>query len=135
MRRKSPAADRRSCWFARKNRLSFGSLGRRGKRGFLVLCLTGVSVGPAPGQAQNPMVDRVGSTGFVQLQADSFASLSPREKALAYWLFEAAIAIHPIIFDQESRFGLRQKRVLEMIAAHPAGVDPAAYSKLLAFTK
>jgi len=105
------------------------------QRGFAVLCLAAVSVRPALSQTQNPLVDRVGSTGFVQLQADSFASLSAREKALAYWLSEAAIAIHPIIFDQESRFGLRQKRVLEMIVAHPAGVQPAAYSKIVDFTK
>ncbi len=77
----------------------------------------------------------VGSTGFVQLEADSFRSLSPREQALAYWLSEASIAIDPIIYDQSSRFGLRQKRVLELVVAHPKGVDRAAYAKILAFTK
>jgi dipeptidyl-peptidase-3 len=80
-------------------------------------------------------VDVVGSTGFVQLEANSFRSLNPREKALAYWLSEASIAINPIIYDQCSRFGLRQKRVLELIVAHPAGVDRAVYAKILAFTK
>jgi dipeptidyl-peptidase-3 len=80
-------------------------------------------------------VDVVGSTGFVQLEADSFRSLSPREQALAYWLSEASIAINPIIYDQCSRFGLRQKRVLELVVAHPEGVDQAVYAKILAFTK
>jgi dipeptidyl-peptidase III len=80
-------------------------------------------------------VDRVGDTGFLQSTADSFRSLTPREQAVGYWLSEAAIAINPIIYDQLSRFGLRQKRVLEMIVAHPDGVDPAAYRKILAFTK
>jgi dipeptidyl-peptidase-3 len=79
--------------------------------------------------------DRVGSTGFVQLEADSFHQLTPRQQALAYWLTQASIAIHPIIFDQVSPFGLRQKRVLEMIVAHPEGIDRAAYAKILAFTK
>jgi dipeptidyl-peptidase-3 len=80
-------------------------------------------------------VDVVGSTGFVQLEADSFRSLSPREQALAYWLSEASIAINPIIYDQCSRFSLRQKRLLELIVAHPEGVDPKVYAKILAFTK
>ena len=79
--------------------------------------------------------DRVGSTGFVQLEADSFHQLTPRQQALAYWLSQASIAIHPIIFDQVSPFGLRQKRVLELIVAHPEGIDRAAYAKILAFTK
>ena len=86
-------------------------------------------------QAPNARVDVVGSTGFVQLEANSFRSLSPREQALAYWLSQASIAINPIIYDQSSRFGLRQKRVLELVVAHPEGVDPKAYAKILAFTK
>jgi dipeptidyl-peptidase-3 len=87
------------------------------------------------GQQQSPLVDRVGSTGFLQLEADSFRSLTPNQQALAYWLSEAAIAIDPIFYDQCSRFGLRQRRVLEMIVANPAGVNRAAYEKILAFTK
>jgi dipeptidyl-peptidase-3 len=80
-------------------------------------------------------VDRVGSTGFVQFEADSFHYLSGRRQALAYWLSQASIAIHPSIFDQVSRFGLRQKRVLELIVAHPEGIDHVGYAKILAFTK
>ncbi len=110
-----------------------GKIAPRAVRTLTSLCLVCVLGGAA--SAQNPMVDRVGTTGFLQLQADSFQSLSPREQALGYWLSEAAIAIHPIIFDQLSRFGLRQKRVLEMIVAHPSDVDRAAYPKILAFTK
>src|ERR1700733_12195270 len=96
----------------------------------------------APGWSQSRIVDaaqarvdRVGSTGFVQLEADSFHHLTPRQQALAYWLSQASIAIHPIIFDQVSRFGLRQKRVLELIVAHPDGIDHNVYGKILAFTK
>ena len=86
-------------------------------------------------QTPSARVDVVGSTGFVQLEADSFRSLSPREQALAYWLSEASIAINPINYDQCSRFSLRQKRLLELIVAHPEGVDPKVYAKILAFTK
>jgi len=61
------------------------------------------------------LVDRVGTTGFLQLQAESFRALSPREQALAYWLSEASIAIDPIAYNQNSVFGLRQKRILDAI--------------------
>ena len=100
------------------------------------VCLTSLGWGgTAWCQVPSARVDVVDSTGFVQLEANSFQSLSPREKALAYWLAQASIAINPIIYDQSSRFGLRQKRVLELIAGHPDGVDREAYRKILKFTK
>ena len=69
------------------------------------------------------LVDRVGTTGFVQLEGESFQKLSPREQALTYWLTQASIAIDPINYDQNSAFGLRQKRLLEAIVRTP-GVSP-----------
>ncbi len=111
----------------------------------LSACLAGLFLGcfqaaawcqSRSGDIAQARVDRVGATGFVQLEADSFHHLTPRQQALSYWLSQASIAINPIIYDQVSRFGLRQKRVLELIVAHPnAGIDPAAYAKILAFTK
>ncbi len=81
------------------------------------------------------LVDRVGNTGFVQIHAESFRALTPQEKQLAYWLTEAAIAIDPIIYDQLSWFGLRQKRLLEEIVSHPQGIDPAAMTKITDYAK
>jgi dipeptidyl-peptidase-3 len=106
--------------------------------GVLLLCTL-----PWPGWSQQRVgevaqarVDSVGSTGFVQLEADGFHRLNPRQQAVAYWLSQASIAIHPIIFDQLSRFGLRQKRILELVVAHSKGnIDPAIYAKILAFAK
>jgi dipeptidyl-peptidase-3 len=80
-------------------------------------------------------VDRVGSTGFVQLKAESFHSLTARQQALPYWLSQASIAIHPIIFDQNSRFGLVQKWILEEILLHPNGAGPDALAKITDFAK
>jgi dipeptidyl-peptidase-3 len=85
--------------------------------------------------AASPLVDRVGQTAFVQLEAGSFNSLTPQQQGLAYWLTQASIAIDPIIYDQESRFGLRQKKVLEAVVGNKAKVDPAIYARILAFTK
>lgn len=85
--------------------------------------------------AASPLVDRVDTTAFLQLEAPSFNTLSAKQQALAYWLSQAAIAIDPIIYDQQSRYGLRQKRLLETFVAHPKGIQPAVYAKILAFTK
>jgi len=92
---------------------------------------------PAPGNNTSPgeLVDRVGNTGFVQIHAESFRALSPQEKELAYWLTQAAIAIDPIIYDQLSWFGLRQKRLLEEIVSHPQGIDPATMAKITDYAK
>ena len=91
--------------------------------------------GLAPAADNGALVERVGDTGFIQLASDSFHGLTPRQKELAWWLSEASIAVDPIIYDQLSRFGLSQKAVLEMIVAHPDGVDPAVLGKILSFTK
>ncbi len=56
-----------------------------------------------PADGANVLVDRVGNTGFLQLHAESFSSLDPKQKELAYWLSQASIAIDPIIYDQLSR--------------------------------
>jgi dipeptidyl-peptidase-3 len=72
----------------------------------------------------------VGDTGFIQLQAESFRQLDPRQQAVAYWLTQASIAIDPIIYDQLSSYGLRQKRLLEGIVGHPRGVPDAILAKV-----
>ena len=95
----------------------------------LLLC------GIAPAADTSALVDRVGDTGFIQVGADSFQLLSPKQKELAWWLTRASIAIDPIIYDQLSRFGLRQKAILEMIVAHPEGVDAAVLPRIVSFTK
>ncbi|HEY0078440.1 MAG TPA: hypothetical protein VGB73_07315 [Pyrinomonadaceae bacterium] len=83
----------------------------------------------------NTLVERVGLNGFVQIEAESFRKLTPRQQALAYWLSQAAIAIDPILYDQMSRFGLRQKRILEAIVARPRGTPAATHRKIVDYTK
>lgn len=85
----------------------------------------------AAAQEHSALVERIGSTGFVQLEAESFRQLPAREQALAYWLSQASIAIDPIIYDQNSVWGLEQKRLLEGIVVHAGARHPA----IVAFTK
>src|SRR5437773_1924483 len=95
----------------------------------ILLTLTICSIGLAQ------LVERVGSTGFLQIEADSFKDLKPTQKELTYWLTQASIAISPIIYDQISRWGFRQKALLETIVAHPNGVKPEVAKKIADFTK
>src|SRR5262245_49065939 len=92
----------------------------------LVCSLIVVGAQPAP-QPASTIVERVGDTGFIQLQADSFRDLKLPQQALAFWLTQASIAIDPIIYDQLSAYGLRQKRLLEEIVARPANIPPATF--------
>jgi dipeptidyl-peptidase-3 len=86
-----------------------------------------------PQRSSSPLVARVGDTGFIQLRARSFKALSPKQQALAYWLTQASIAIDPIVYNQLSSFGIREKRLLEGIVAHGDGIDPAVFTKIRDF--
>jgi dipeptidyl-peptidase-3 len=104
----------------------------------LLIVLSGPTLGAAGMKPETPvpsLVERVGTTGFLQLQADSFKDLALKDKVLAYWLSMAAIAIHPIVFDQNSPYGLRIKHLLEQILTHPRGINPDLLRKLTDYTK
>src|ERR1044071_9578772 len=90
-------------------------------------CLLLMGLAAAP---KSPLVARVGDTGFIQIESPSFAQLTARQKTLAYWLMQASIAIDPIIYDQLSRFGLREKRLLEGVMAHPQGIAAPVLAKI-----
>ena len=51
----------------------------------LVLVL-GLSSSAPHAQPASSLVERVGDTGFLQLQAENFNALDARQQALAYWL-------------------------------------------------
>ena len=100
-------------------------------RSFLVATITAGFTLQSP--SAGPLVERVGDTGFIQIEANSFQSLDARQRAIAYWLTQASIAIDPIVYDQWSPYGLREKRLLEEIVGHPAGIPPAAFDKIRRF--
>jgi dipeptidyl-peptidase-3 len=93
---------------------------------------TKMKVDAAP---KTSVVERIGNTAYVRAEASSFSTLTPRQKELAYWLSQASIAIDPIIYDQLSRFGLRQKYILDLIAAHPEGIDAGVRQNIADYTK
>src|SRR5918912_699911 len=88
-------------------------------------CVTGAQT-----PSKSALVERVGDTGFIQLEADSFRALDARHQALAYWLTQASIAIDPIIYDQLSQYGIREKRLLEEIVGHHDGIAADVFGKV-----
>ena len=100
----------------------------------LLLPVSGILAQQAPEQPLS-LVDRVGTTGFIQLDAESFKGLSLDQKLDAYWLSRAAIAVDPIVYDQNSIYGLREKRLLEQILTHSNRIDPAVLKEIVAYTK
>jgi hypothetical protein len=93
----------------------------------LLLCAgTAASEEPATPPAPAALLARVENTGFVKVEANSFAKLTLKQHTLAYWLGQAAIAIDPIIYDQLSTYGLPEKRLVEQIVAHSAVLDAHA---------
>jgi dipeptidyl-peptidase-3 len=110
------------------------------KSRFAALLCVATIVAPALAQnekpsAKSPLIARAGDTGFIVVKANSFQSLSPKQQSLAYWLTQASIAIDPIIYDQLSARGLREKRLLEEIVAHPSGIDPHSLAQITEFTE
>lgn len=111
--------------------------GKIGTCAAVVLCAAAAWGAAARGQSagKSSLVERVARTGFIRVDARSFDSLDARQKELAYWLVQASIAIDPIAYGQFSQFGLRQKRLLEGIVAHPEGIDSSVLGKITQFTK
>jgi dipeptidyl-peptidase-3 len=102
---------------------------------FLMLILAAGGVLMAQESGRSPLVDRVGQMGFLQLEAESFKDLPPQQKALAFWLSMAAIAVNPIAYEQNSSYGLDLKRLLEQIVTHGRGIDPTVLKKITDYTK
>src|SRR6185312_4683 len=103
--------------------------------GLGVACMIALNAFAQDVAKNNVLVERVDSTAFIQIEANSFRALTPQQQHLAYWLWQASIAIDPIHYDQMSRYGVREKRFLEGIMAHPEGIDPAVMKKISDYTK
>ena len=89
----------------------------------------------SPGEQRKYLLETVDDASVVQLYADSFETLSLREKTLIWHLYQAALAGRDIFFDQRHRHGLEMRAVLEAIVTHPDGIDPATLKEIHRYTK
>ncbi|MBP1607737.1 MAG: Peptidase family [Acidobacteria bacterium] len=76
------------------------------------------------GQPDRPyLLERVDDAAVVQLYADGFNELAPREKTLIYHLSRAALAGRDIYYDQRYAPSLDMRGVVEAVLTHAANVD------------
>jgi dipeptidyl-peptidase-3 len=98
--------------------------------------------GPAPAEtsAANPaaarkyLLERVDEAEVVQVYADGFQALPPKEKQLLWHLYRAAIAGRDIFYDQRYAHNLDMRDVLEAILTHP-GPDSDTLAEIRRYTK
>ncbi len=81
------------------------------------------------------LLERVGEAAIVQVYADGFELLSPREKILCWHLAQAAIAGRDIYYDQRYAHGLTMRRVLEAVVTHPGHTPPDVLASIWHYTK
>jgi len=81
------------------------------------------------------LLERVGEFAVSRLYADGFEELSPRERALAFYLHRAALAGRDIYYDQTGRDNLEVRDLLEEVLTHPRQVAPATLQSLHAYLK
>jgi dipeptidyl-peptidase-3 len=81
------------------------------------------------------LLEQVKDVAIVQLYADGFKGLTPKERIFAYYLSKAAIAGDRMLYDQNHRYGLVIKDMLEEIITHPEGIDKDVHDRILTYTK
>ena len=81
------------------------------------------------------LLERVGPAAVVQLYADAFATLSPRDKQLAWHLYEAALSGRDIYYDQRYEHALVMRDALEALFEARGSLEPAVAEAVAQYTK
>jgi len=81
------------------------------------------------------LLERVDDAAVVQLYADGFNELAPREKTLIYHLSQAALAGRDIYYDQRYAPSLDMREVIEAVLTHPDNVEPDTLARVHHFAK
>jgi dipeptidyl-peptidase-3 len=80
--------------------------------------------------------DRFADIQVLRYEIPGFDQLSPKQKELAYYLYEAALCGRDIIWDQKYRNNLTVRKTLEAIWEHYSGDRKAAdFAKFETYTK
>jgi dipeptidyl-peptidase-3 len=77
----------------------------------------------------------VDDAAVVQLYADGFTALTPRQRILAWHLYLAAIAGRDIYYDQRYAHNLEMRAVVEAILTNGIDVDPRVLAEIRRYTK
>lgn len=85
------------------------------------ISLTSMASTGAKAEPFNYHVDNFADIEVLRYQVPGFESLTPQQRLLIYYLTEAAIAGRDILWDQNSRYGLELRQLLEYIYTHYEG--------------
>ena len=80
-------------------------------------------------------LEKVRNVMVVQVYADGFNNLTLKEKMLAWHLYRSGIAGRDIYYDQNHKYGLKIRNILEAIIENPEGIDEDVYAEILEYTK
>jgi dipeptidyl-peptidase-3 len=89
-----------------------------------------MQAGPRP-----EILETVGEFAIAPLYADGFENLTPRERALAFYLYRAALAGRDITYDQMGRQNLEVRGLLEEIVTHPREIPAPLLDSLHHYLK
>jgi len=81
------------------------------------------------------LLERVGPAAVVQLYADAFATLSARDKQLAWHLYEAALSGRDIYYDQRYEHALAMRDAIEALFDARDSLDPVVAAAVAQYTK
>lgn len=81
------------------------------------------------------LLERVDDAAVVQLYADGFDQLAPREKTLVYHLSQAALAGRDIYYDQRYAPSLDMRAAIEAVVTHGEPVDPDTLARVHHYAK
>jgi len=80
-------------------------------------------------------IENVGGIALVQLYADDFERLTTKEKLLAYYLYQAAVAGRDITYDQNHKHALVIRYLIDQILTHPLGLNSEVEEKMLSYAR
>jgi dipeptidyl-peptidase-3 len=81
------------------------------------------------------LLEKVDDVGIVQLYADGFARLTPKDRLLCWHLYQAAVAGRDIYLRQKCAQGPAIRDLLEEILTHSEGVAPATLAEIRRYLK
>ncbi|MCU0255873.1 MAG: dipeptidyl peptidase 3, partial [Vicinamibacterales bacterium] len=81
------------------------------------------------------LLEHVDDAAVVQLYADGFDALAPREKALIYHLAQAALAGRDIYYDQRYAPSLDMRETIEAVVTHPGHIEPDTLARVHHYAK
>jgi dipeptidyl-peptidase III len=99
---------------------------RRIRRLLILIPFASLPAAPLLAQAPSPLVARIGDRGILQVESPSFPKLPLSQKLVAFHLYQAAVQLDPIFYDQMASYGLTAKRLLGALVERPERLPEAS---------